>query len=116
MAYGHRKKKRFLKVLTLSGAHDWTHIEKNIIIKTRWQRNEMTMVKLNMMNINKQAIVHEYKHTSTQNDQYIMRLVESHLKKQYYYYWNLKKLQQYDVNILYFAPLQFSKQEWSVAP
>ena len=66
MAYGHRKKKRFLKVLTLSGAHDWTHIWKKILLKkTRWRRNEMAMVKLNMMNINKQAIVHEYKYTST---------------------------------------------------
>ena len=33
-----------------------------------------------------------------------------------YCYWNLKKLQRCDVNIWYFAPLQFSKQEWSVAP
>ena len=28
----------------------------------------------------------------------------------------LKSYSQYDVNILYFAQLQFSRQEWSVAP
>ena len=41
--------------------------------------------------------------------------VESH-QSGLFLYWNLKKLQQYDVNMLYFAPLWFSRQEWAVSP
>ena len=55
----------------------------------------------------KQAIVHEYKHTSTSswNDRWMMRLKA--IEAEYYYIEIQKSYSNmpYDVNILYFAPL-----------
>ena len=62
-----------------------------------------------------QWLVNGSKHMNSQNDCWMMQLKAIYLKG-ILLCWELKTLQRYDVNILYFAPLQFSKQEWSIAP
>ena len=62
--------------------------------------------------INNQSIVHECKHASNWNDRWMMRLVERPLKRNII----VLKIKKVIVDNLYFAPLQFSKQEWSELP
>ena len=47
---------------------------------------------------------------SSRNDRLMVRLKAIEVE---YYYIEIKKV---TVNILYFAPLQFIRQEWSIAP
>ena len=63
---------------------------------------------------NKHTTVNTCKHTDSRKNGLWMLLLK--VMPLEYYYWKLKKLQEYDVIILYFHPLWFSRQEWAVAP
>ena len=64
-----------------------------------------------------QRLVDKYKHTSSRNDRWRMRL--KLIQEEYFFIGN-KKVRvvnmMYNKTALHFAPLRFIRQEWSVAP
>ena len=64
----------------------------------------------NLTKKNKQSIVYECKHMVSLNDRWMIWLKA--ILKGILFYWELKKLKQYNVIILYFHPPWFSRQEW----
>ena len=68
--------------LVHSGSHDWNHVwTKNLKEKNITKKENDHDWTLNIMN--KQAIVHEYKHENSRNDWWMMRLKA--IEVDYYY-------------------------------